>query len=82
MTDERWPPGPWLRPEAGLRDMDETELSDGLVRVVLSAVTGRVPGAGKCAGSSLARRSYPMVTWRRAPSTGLRRVSHPALLTT
>lgn len=35
---------PWMRPAAGLKDMDEAELVDGLERVILSILKDHVPG--------------------------------------
>jgi AcrR family transcriptional regulator len=35
---------PWMRPAAGLQDMDEAELVDGLERVILSILKDHVPG--------------------------------------
>ncbi|HEX5642619.1 MAG TPA: helix-turn-helix domain-containing protein [Thermoleophilia bacterium] len=35
---------PWMRPAAGLQDMDEAELADGLERVILSILRDHVPG--------------------------------------
>jgi hypothetical protein len=34
----------WLRPAAGLRDMDDAELLDGIERVVLGILRDGVPG--------------------------------------
>jgi hypothetical protein len=34
----------WVRPAAGLRDMDDTELLDGIERVILSILREDVPG--------------------------------------
>jgi TetR/AcrR family transcriptional regulator, repressor for neighboring sulfatase len=36
---------PWMRPAAGLQEMDEAELADGLERVLLSILKDHVPGA-------------------------------------
>jgi AcrR family transcriptional regulator len=35
---------PWMRPAAGLEDMDDAELADGLERVILSILKDHVPG--------------------------------------
>ena len=35
----------WMRPAAGLQDMDEAELVEGLERVILSILKDHVPGA-------------------------------------
>jgi len=36
---------PWVRPAAGLQDMDEAQLVEGLERVILSILKDHVPGA-------------------------------------
>lgn len=36
---------PWMRPAAGLQDMDEAQLVEGLERVILSILKDHVPGA-------------------------------------
>jgi len=38
---------PWMRPAAGLQDMDDAELVDGLERVILSILEDHVPGVAR-----------------------------------
>jgi AcrR family transcriptional regulator len=43
---------PWLRPAAGLEDMDDEELVDGIERVILSILRDHVPGVGRHAAAA------------------------------
>jgi AcrR family transcriptional regulator len=43
---------PWMRPAAGLTDMDDAELADGLERVLLSVLSDHVPGVASEGASS------------------------------
>jgi AcrR family transcriptional regulator len=53
----------WMRPAAGLEDMDDAELADGLERVILSMLKDHVPGV---AGASVATAGAGAPAARRA----------------
>jgi AcrR family transcriptional regulator len=42
----------WMRPAAGLEDMDDAELTDGLERVILSILKDHVPGVADEIGAA------------------------------
>jgi AcrR family transcriptional regulator len=42
---------PWMRPAAGLEDMDDAELIDGLERVIVSILKDHVPGVASGIGA-------------------------------